>query len=74
MIDLMESGPERTHTFLTICLDKSGNKKRTSKSFSISVSSYRKLRDSSLTNIPVFVVLCLKIVENIDQIFLLFVH
>ena len=32
-----------------------------------SVVSYEKLRDSSLTYFPVFVVLYLEIVENIDQ-------
>ena len=32
-----------------------------------SVINYQKLRDSSLTNFPVFVVLYLEIVENINQ-------
>ena len=49
----------------------------TGRSFSI-VFSYGKLRDSSLTYFPAFVVLYLKLVENIDQMhegtFLLLVH
>ena len=32
-----------------------------------SVFSYGKLKNRSLTYFPVFVVLCLKLVENIDQ-------
>ena len=59
----------KEHSFLTICLNKSGNKKRTSRSFLVLFSVIGSFNtESSLTYlIPVFVVLCLNINENIDQ-------
>ena len=56
------------HNFLTICLNKSSNEKTNQKEFFDSVFSYGKLRGSSLTYFPVFVVLYLKLFERIDQI------
>ena len=50
------------HDFSTICLNKSGNKKRTSENFSILFSVM-----ASLTYFLVFVVLYLKLNENIYQ-------
>ena len=43
-------------------------KKSKSKEFFNSVFSFGKLRDSSLTHFPVFVVLYLNVFENMDQI------
>ena len=63
----MQYGPKRTSHFSTICLNKNDNKKRTSGSFSILFSVMGSLKDSSLTYFPVFVVLYLEIVGNIDQ-------
>ena len=65
--------------FSTIGLTKNGNKKSTHKEFYDSVFTFGKLRSSSLTYFPVFVVLYLKVFENMDQmskkhIFLLLLH
>ena len=53
--------------FLTIGLNNISGKNRTRKKFFDSVFSYMKLGGSSLTCCPVFVVLYLKLLENIDQ-------
>ena len=64
----MQYGPKRTSHFSMIWLNKSNNEKRTSKSLLNSVFSYSKLRRlACLTYFPRFVVFCLEIVENIDQ-------
>ena len=65
--------------FSTIGLTKNGNENRTIRSFSLLFFSFGKLRGSSLTYFPVFVVLYLKVFKNMDQmskkhIFLLLLH
>ena len=65
--------------FSTMGLNKSSNKNRTRRGFSILFSVMRSFSGRSLTYFPVFVVLCLKLFDNIDQmskkhIFLLLLH
>ena len=65
--------------FFTIGLNKNGNKNRTIRSFFNSVFSFGKPKGSSLIYFPDFVVLYLKVFENMDQmskkhIFLLLLH
>ena len=63
----MQCGPKRTHSFLTICLNKIGNRKRTSKNFSILIAVMGSLKIALLQSFPVSVVLCLEKIENIDR-------
>ena len=62
----MRYGPKRTSHFSMIWLNKN-DKKMNQVEFFNSVFSYGKLRDSSLIYFPIFVVLYLEIIENIDQ-------
>ena len=55
---MLQCDPKKTSNFSTICLNKSGNKKRTSRSFSILFSVMGSLE------ITVFVVLYLKLVRK----------
>ena len=64
---ILQFGPKRMRDFSTICLNKNNNKKKNQKEFFDSLFSYGKLRGSSLTYFPVFVVLYTKLFENIDQ-------
>ena len=55
----MQYGPKRASHFPTILLNKNHNKKTKQYEFFNSVFSFGKVRDSSLTYFPVFVVLYL---------------
>ena len=59
---MMQYGPKRIHNFSTI-LSKSCNENKPEGVF-LSVFSYGKLRGSSLTYFPVFVVMYLKLLKT----------